>query len=66
MMNSHIFTSGQSTYKVNLETGEETDLPKRYYYFLNGYGYTFGDINGKIKTVEICELKTSEVIEVEI
>ena len=60
------FTSGQSTYKVNLKTGEETDLPKRYYYFLNGYGYCFGTENEEIKTVEICELQTSETKVIEV
>ena len=46
------FTSGQSTYKVNLKTGEETDFPKRYYYYLNGYGIT---------SFEVCNLKTMEI-----
>ena len=60
------FTSGQNTYKVNLKTAEEIDLPNRYYFFLNGYGYAFGDVNGEIKTVEICELKTSKTKEIEV
>ena len=55
------FTSGQSTYKVNLKTGEETDLPKRYYYFLNGYGYTFTQEDGEITSLEVCNLKTMEI-----
>ncbi len=59
-------SSGQVTYKVNLKTGEETDLPKRYYYYLNGYGYAFGDVNGEVTSVEICELKTSQTKEVEV
>ena len=55
------FTSGQSTYKVNLKTGEETDFPKRYYYYLNGYGYTFTQKDSEITSFEVCNLKTMEI-----
>ena len=55
------FTSGQSMYKVNLKTGEETDFPKRYYYYLNGYGYTFTQEDGEITSLEVCNLKTMEI-----
>ena len=55
------FTSGQSTYKVNLKTGEETDFPKRYYYYLNGYGYTFTQKDSEITSFEACNLKTMEI-----
>lgn len=55
------FTSGQSAYKVNLKTGEETDLPKRYSFILNGAGYTFTQKDGEITSLEICNLKTMEI-----
>ena len=55
------FTSGQSMYKVNLKTGEETDFPKRYYYYLNGYGYTFTQKDSEITSFEACNLKTMEI-----
>lgn len=55
------FTSGQSTYKVNLKTGQETDFPKRYYYYLNGYGYTFTQKDSEITSFEACNLKTMEI-----
>ena len=58
MMNSHIL---QSMYKVNLKTGEETDFPKRYYYYLNGYGYTFTQKDSEITSFEVCNLKTMEI-----
>ena len=47
--------------KVNLKTGEETDFPKRYYYYLNGYGYTFTQKDSEITSFEVCNLKTMEI-----
>lgn len=56
------YTAGQSTYKVNLNTGEESELQAKCLFFLNGYGYAFSGIDGTLKSVEIYDLNTFKKI----
>ncbi len=60
------FTSGSISYRLDLNSKELTELPNKYYYFLNGYAYAFSSINGEVTGVEKCNLKSLRVEKTEL